>query len=74
MLPRMPARARWRTVSSMHASSMSEAGALRIVLAVALAVAVTLGIGAALGVVAAIVVAVVAVVAGFAFEIRHMKF
>ena len=63
-----------RTVDAMHASSMSETGALRIVVAVALAVAVTLGIGAAFGVVGAIAVAVVAVVAGFAFEIRHMQF
>jgi hypothetical protein len=62
------------TVDAMHASSMSETGALRIVVALALAVAVTLGIGAALGVVAAITVAVVAVAAGFAFEIHHMQF
>ena len=61
-----------RTVDAMHASSMSEAGALRIVVAVALAAVVTVGVGAAFGVVAAIVVAVAAVVAGFAFELHHL--
>lgn len=68
----MLARTRARTVDVMHASSMSEAGALRIVLAVALAAVVTIGVGAAFGVAAAIAVAVAAVVAGFAFELHHM--
>ena len=63
-----------RTVDPMHTSSMSEAGALRIVVAVVLAVVVTIGVGAAFGVAAAIAVAVAAVAAGFAFEIRHMQF
>jgi hypothetical protein len=73
--PRMSGSTRSCTVGHMRASSsMSEAGALRIVLAVALTVAVALAIGATLSVAAGIAVVVVAVIAGFAFETRHMKF
>lgn len=62
------------TLGLMHASSMSEAGAFRIVLAIALAAAIVVGIGAVLGVVAGIVTAVILVLAGVAFETRHMSF
>jgi hypothetical protein len=62
------------TLGPMHASSMSEAGAFRIVLAVALAAAIVVGIGTALGVVAGIVAAAILVLAGVAFETRHMSF
>ena len=58
----------------MHASSMSEAGVLRIVLAVALTAAAALVIGALVSVAAGIAVTVLALIAGFAFEIRHMPF
>ena len=54
------------TVALIRASSVSEAGALRIVLAVVAAAALSLGIGAAFGVADAVVVAVIAVVSGFA--------
>lgn len=63
-----------RTVAPMHASSMSEAGALRIVLAVVLAAVVSLAVGTAFSVTAGIAIAALAVIAGVAFEIRHMQF
>ena len=56
----------------MHASSMSEAGAFRIAIAVVIAAALTLGVWAVLGVVAAVAAGVVLAVAGFAFELHHM--
>ena len=64
----------------MHASSMSEAGVLRIVLAVLrqwramLFLPMALMIGALVSVAAGIAVTVLALIAGFAFEIRHMPF
>jgi hypothetical protein len=70
----MAAAAAGPTLRPMHASSMSEAGAFRIVLAVALAAAIVVGIGAVLGVVAGIVAAAILVLAGVAFETRHMSF
>jgi hypothetical protein len=68
----LPPRA--RTVADMHASSMSEAGAFRIVLAVLVAAAIALVVGATLSVAAGVAIAIVAVVAGLVFEIRHMAF
>jgi hypothetical protein len=58
----------------MHASSMSEAGALRIALAVTLTATAALVIGSLVSVAAGIAVTVLAIIAGFAFEIRHMQF
>ena len=52
---------------------MSEAGALRMVFAVALTAAVTSAAWAIGGWVSGIVVAILAVVAGFVFELRHMR-
>ena len=53
---------------------MSEAGALRIALAVALTAAAALMIGALVSIAEGIAVTVLALIAGFAFEIRHMQF
>jgi hypothetical protein len=73
-LERMAATPRPRTIATMHASSMSEAGALRIALAVTLTAAAALMIGALASVAAGIAVTVLALIAGFAFELRHTQF
>lgn len=56
----------------MHASSMSEPGAFRIVIAIVLAAAVSVAAGAIFGLGAGFTVAAVAVLAGIAFETHHL--
>ena len=56
----------------MHAPSMSESGAFRIVIAVALAAVITFAIGAFVSVTAGIVVGIAAFLAGVAYETHHL--
>ena len=58
----------------MHASSMSEAGACRIVIAVVLATVAVGVVGVTVSTPAAVAAAILLAVAGFLHETLHMRF
>ena len=58
----------------MHASSMSEAGAFRIVIAVVLATLAVGVVGVTVSTPVAVAAAILLTVAGFVYETLHMRF
>ena len=56
----------------MHASTLSEPGAFRMVLAIALAVVVAVTAGVLIAPAMGVTVAIIAVIAGITFETHHL--